>query len=120
VIETILDWVSIILIVAALIPLVRFVYRFHRYSPWRREAIGRTLMYQKLGMIAILTLALMARVFGEYWLRPWITLAVFIWLVVQFWRTYLELVKTQEAFPYRDNWAVYWAGRRAKKNSPTK
>jgi len=110
--DTVSDWVFIGLLLVGITPLLHFIYRYHRYSPWRSTPIGRTLMYQKLAMAGILLLALFARLFGDYTLRPYLTLIVYGALVFFFWRTDVQLLHTQRDFPGPDNWKAFWSKRK--------
>lgn len=110
---TLADWILLILLAAGMLGIGRFIYRYHRYSPWRLSQLGRILMGQKIAIFSLLALSMAARLFGGWPLRTEITLLAFAALVFFFWRVERDLVKTQTAKPYRDNWAYYWNRRRA-------
>lgn len=69
-----------------------FVIGYHLLSGggWRRSAAGRHLMQLSGGLGVLMTLIVAARVWPGYPGRPWVTLGVFAYVVVQMiWRCVL-------------------------------
>ncbi|MCM6761385.1 hypothetical protein NB037_03050 [Rathayibacter sp. ZW T2_19] len=95
--------ILIVLLVAGIIPIAWFIYRYMRYSPWWETAIGRTVLGQKFAMLALLSLSLLLRVLGpEYEYRALLNAAVLSLLIWFFWKTLIELLRVQKASPHRD------------------
>jgi len=93
--------IIMVLLVLGVIPLVLFIVRYFFFSPWRAEPEGRTMMYQKIALLAVLLLALAARALGpEYWGREVITILVYTVIVYFFWRTLFELLSVQRQYPF--------------------
>lgn len=89
--------IPIVILLAAIIPLVLFEYRYARFSPWRSTTLGRNFMSQKLLMTALLGF-LVASLFFPEWRglsRDVIRYGLYGLLVVTFWRDYVQLVKAQ-------------------------
>lgn len=86
-----------ILVIIAWGGALAFIIAYSTRSPWRRSAIGRTLMYRALVMFALLTYALTAR-----WLEPvdWLNygLGLGIYALVAFmeWRLFMTLRDAQK------------------------
>lgn len=87
------------LVVAGILPLAYFIYRYWRYSPYKLNAIGKTLMRQKWALVSVLVLVLAARLLGDYWGREVITILLYGFLVAMFWRTLFELLSVQKKHP---------------------
>lgn len=92
-----IEILTLVLVVAAILPLADFIYRYHRYSPYKLNTIGKTLMQQKWALLSVFVLILAARLFGEYFGKDVLTLVLFAFLVSMFYRTNLELRHVQRA-----------------------
>lgn len=72
-----------------------FVIRYGFWSPWRRSAVGRSLMYVWLSLTAVLTLVVLSYWFGEYPGRDYVRLAVYATLPMAF-TTFLRVLVRQQ------------------------
>lgn len=93
-----------ILVVLAIIPLADFIYRYHRYSPYKLNQIGRTLMRQKWALLGLFVLILSTRLWGDYFGRTALTILFFLFLIVMFYMTNLELRRIQKKHPGFDRY----------------
>lgn len=112
------DWFILIIVGLAIIPLGHFVYRYHRFSPWRATREGKNMMGQKIAMLAVFLIIFVARLFGDWPGRTFVTVLVYLVLLFFFYNTDRQLIRVQKSHPPRDNWKSYWANR--KRNTSRK
>jgi hypothetical protein len=86
----------VVLLLLAITPLVLFAYCYARYSPWRDTLQGKTLMAQKIAMVAVLLASLCAVMFGDYPGREIVSIVLFAVLVALFWVMFFALRMAQK------------------------
>lgn len=92
---------GIVVVLAALIPLSIFVFRYITHSPWDRTSEGKNLLYQKVGWLLLMISSMINLLLGRY-PGSWIVqLSVFLILVVLFWIDVFQLLAVQKKHPYR-------------------
>lgn len=83
--------ITFVLLGFAALPLALFVYYYNRYSPlWRKTLQGRTLMAQKIAMLAVLVNTIVSIAF-DYPAEHAVGLVLFTLLAVLFWTMFVAL-----------------------------
>lgn len=83
------------LLILAVIPLIMFIYRYTRFSPWSKYLQGRLLLAQKIAWVA-LVVHLIAKRLWEYPGSTTVEYGIVLTLVVLFWWMFFALVEAQQ------------------------
>lgn len=87
---------TVLLLVLMLLPLVIFIYRYARYSPWTSTIQGRSLMAQKIGWVALIG-HFLVELFWEYPGHDVVEIILLGLLMVLFWTVLFGLLVAQTA-----------------------
>jgi hypothetical protein len=86
-------------VLSAILPLGLFIYRYWRYSDWRRDILGVSLMTQKITMTLLMLfiiISLGVEIFLGHWEgREWVRLLFFGIVIATFWNDYIQLIRIQ-------------------------
>lgn len=82
------------LLLLAVIPLILFIYRYTRFSPWSKYLQGRLLLSQKVAWVA-LCIHLIVRRLWDYPYSGVVEYVVVVILVVLFWWMFFALIEAQ-------------------------
>lgn len=96
------DVIVITMLTLAAIPLVLFIYRYARYSPWSSTLQGRGLFAQKWAMLALILLGIASRIIDAPWLEV-ARVVLFSVLVSLFWVMLYGLVEAQNSDRSKDD-----------------
>jgi hypothetical protein len=88
-----------VIVVSFLIPLLIFVVRYARYSPWRDTALGRNVLYQKSAISLVVLILLLGLFYPTFALRSEIRLVAYLVVAYSFWFDVVTLIKIQHQYP---------------------
>jgi len=84
-----------LVVVSYLLPLILFIYRYARYSPWTMSFVGRALMGEKIAFSLVIALVLLGSYAHDYPGRDWIRLVVYASVLVFLWWDFMNLLHIQ-------------------------
>lgn len=90
-----LRYVRIGITLVGLVPLILFIYRYRRYSPWRANVLGRSLMIQKENMLALFAFITISLLLTDFPGRELVGALLYLFLVGTFWNDYIQLLRIQ-------------------------
>lgn len=90
-----MTWLINCVLVMMVIPLVGFIYRYGRYSPWRASWQGITLMSQNIALLSLVSYYLVDAVWGNWAHQRVILAAILIVLLALFWSALVGLLYVQ-------------------------
>jgi hypothetical protein len=88
-----------VIVVSFLIPLLIFIVRYARYSPWHDTALGRNVLYQKSAISLVVLILLLGLFYPDFTLRSEIRFVAYAAVAYSFWFDVVTLIKIQRQYP---------------------